>query len=425
MRSARYSGSTARRRMRWLIGTWRCGHGRLCRCCARPISTAIPAPWIAHDSLLATVLSFINCEKYPPSLLYLAMTLGPALMLLAAFERARGRLADWITTFGRVPFFYYVAHLFLLHALAVLFAWGTSATGWLFGPLPRQARRIRARPGRHLCGLAGGGDRLYPLCRWFAALKRRQRRMVVELSVGFRMHMVFFGKRKHRNPRSSPGSRLFPDNLLSVSRRELARQFARDRAVIDLLHVVEAGEDHRGVELAAEDIDRAARRRPVRPRRGRRANGAADHAGIGAERERAEDVLAGADAADRSASPSARRSRRRPSAAPRWSRARRRAGARRGSTPPCRRRRFSAPRAHPRDRGCLSARACRGQIERIHSTSFQLTVRSNWLLRPFGERDAAEAGQVAVDVREGPALAVEDAPRPGRAPQHVEHGSAR
>ena len=60
-----------------------------------------------HESLIATLLSFINCEKYPPSLLYLAMTLGPGLMLLAAFESARGRLADWITTFGRVPFFYY------------------------------------------------------------------------------------------------------------------------------------------------------------------------------------------------------------------------------------------------------------------------------------------------------------------------------
>ena len=54
-----------------------------------------PAPWTAQDSLLATVLSFINCEKYPPSLLYLAMTLGPALLLLAAFDacpRQGGRL---------------------------------------------------------------------------------------------------------------------------------------------------------------------------------------------------------------------------------------------------------------------------------------------------------------------------------------------
>ena len=65
-----------------------------------------PAPWAIQDNLLATVLSFINCEKYPPSLLYLGMTLGPALMLVAAFEWVRGPVADWIANFGRVPFFY-------------------------------------------------------------------------------------------------------------------------------------------------------------------------------------------------------------------------------------------------------------------------------------------------------------------------------
>src|SRR4029078_2957074 len=76
-----------------------------------------PAPWAIQDNLLATVLSFINCEKYPPSLLYLGMTLGPTLMLVAAFERVRGPVAKWIATFGRVPFFYYVVHIFLLHVL--------------------------------------------------------------------------------------------------------------------------------------------------------------------------------------------------------------------------------------------------------------------------------------------------------------------
>jgi uncharacterized membrane protein len=49
-----------------------------------------PAAWINQETWLETVLSFLNCEKYPPSLLYLMMTLGPALMLLATFERTRG-----------------------------------------------------------------------------------------------------------------------------------------------------------------------------------------------------------------------------------------------------------------------------------------------------------------------------------------------
>ena len=75
-------------------------------CCARlrgdrrlrgPASTNLygdPQPWALHDGVLPTLLSFVNVEKYPPSLLYLMMTLGPGLLLLAAFERAR---AGWST----------------------------------------------------------------------------------------------------------------------------------------------------------------------------------------------------------------------------------------------------------------------------------------------------------------------------------------
>ena len=82
-----------------------------------------PAPWAMQNGAVATILSFINCEKYPPSLLYLAMTLGPALMLIAVADGAQGIIASWITTFGRVPLFYYIAHIYLLHA--ILFAWIT------------------------------------------------------------------------------------------------------------------------------------------------------------------------------------------------------------------------------------------------------------------------------------------------------------
>jgi uncharacterized membrane protein len=136
-----------------------------------------PAPWVAHEDLLATVLSFINCEKYPPSLLYLAMTIGPALLLLAATERARGRLANFITTFGRVPFFYYIVHLFLIHALAVLFAWAMHVdTAWLFGAFPP------IKPAGYGLGLSGIYAvwfavvlALYPLCRWFAGIKQHRR----------------------------------------------------------------------------------------------------------------------------------------------------------------------------------------------------------------------------------------------------------
>jgi uncharacterized membrane protein len=135
------------------------------------------APWTAHDGVAAAVLSFINCEKYPPSLLYLAMTIGPALLLLAAFENARGRLADCIAVFGSVPLFYYVAHLFLIHALAVAYAWATIGdTAWLFGSF------AAGKPAGYGLGLvsvyavwAAVVVALFPLCRAFAAIKRRRR----------------------------------------------------------------------------------------------------------------------------------------------------------------------------------------------------------------------------------------------------------
>ena len=136
-----------------------------------------PAPWSVQSGVLATVLSFLNCAKYPPSLLYLMMTLGPALILLALFERAHGRLAGWITVFGRVPFFFYVLHIYLIHALAVALAWAAFRdAGWLFGTFPPQ------KPAAWGLSLAGVYAvwllvllTLHPLCRWFAALKQRRR----------------------------------------------------------------------------------------------------------------------------------------------------------------------------------------------------------------------------------------------------------
>ncbi len=138
-----------------------------------------PAPWAVQDSALATVLAFVNCEKYPPSALYLAMTLGPALVLLALFgDRRPGLAASVVVTFGRVPFFFYVAHLFLVHAVAVVVA-GTlfGDAAWLFKGLPISSKPVGY--GLHLPGVYAIWVvvlvALYPLCRWFAALKQRRR----------------------------------------------------------------------------------------------------------------------------------------------------------------------------------------------------------------------------------------------------------
>jgi uncharacterized membrane protein len=134
-----------------------------------------PASWTIQETAFATVLSFLNCEKYPPSLLYLMMTLGPALLLLAAFDNARGgRAAEVLIVFGRVPFFYYVAHVALIHALAVAYALAsTGSASWLIGG-PGE------RPDGYGMGLPGVYGvtlivvvLLYPLCRRYGALKRR------------------------------------------------------------------------------------------------------------------------------------------------------------------------------------------------------------------------------------------------------------
>ena len=136
-----------------------------------------PAAWSTQASVLATVLSFNDCEKYPPSLLYLMMTLGPALILLALFERAHGALAGVITTFGRVPFFFYVVHVAFIHALAVGFAYITVGDiGWTFGSSLSQKP---ASYGLNLLGVYAVWlcvvAALYPPCRAFAVLKQRRR----------------------------------------------------------------------------------------------------------------------------------------------------------------------------------------------------------------------------------------------------------
>jgi uncharacterized membrane protein len=136
-----------------------------------------PAPWTLHDDISATVLSFVNNEKYPPSALYLAMTLGPALIALAAFESARGKLARFLVIFGRVPLFYYVAHLLLLHTMAVVFAAAVHGDiASLFGGVA-----IEAKPEGYGLGLPAAYllwmivvAVLYLPCRWFAEVKRRR-----------------------------------------------------------------------------------------------------------------------------------------------------------------------------------------------------------------------------------------------------------
>ena len=136
-----------------------------------------PHPWSPRQDALFTVLSFLNCQKYPPSLLYLLMTLGPALLALPVFEHSLGRLGRPLLMFGRVPLFFYLLQWYAAHLLAVVVnaALGQPAS-WLLGGAPWDAPQ-------------GSGYSLgvvylmwivvlillSPPCRWFAALKRRRR----------------------------------------------------------------------------------------------------------------------------------------------------------------------------------------------------------------------------------------------------------
>jgi uncharacterized membrane protein len=136
-----------------------------------------PHHWHAQRNAAMSVVAFLNCTKYPPSLLYLCMTLGPAIALLPLLERARGALSDWLTTFGRVPLFYYVLHVPLIHLAAVGVAFVQYGTAVNIAPSFVDAPPAGwgyALPGVYaiwaLVVLA-----LYPACRWFAGVKQRRR----------------------------------------------------------------------------------------------------------------------------------------------------------------------------------------------------------------------------------------------------------
>jgi len=80
-----------------------------------------PHPWSTQKNNFYTFLSFINATKYPVSLLYACMTLGPAMIVLALLEHAQNKLTRILSMYGRVPFFYYVCHIYLTHAICVIF----------------------------------------------------------------------------------------------------------------------------------------------------------------------------------------------------------------------------------------------------------------------------------------------------------------
>lgn len=145
-----------------------------------------PAPWSMQKNFTFTVLSFLNTTKYPPSLLFLLMTLGPSILALALFEnRSKGignfaeRVREFFVTFGRVPLFFYLLQWYTAHLIAVLLnlAFGKSVQRLFQTPLDWNGAPPNAGFSLvvvYLCWIAGV-LLLYPLCKWFAGVKQRRR----------------------------------------------------------------------------------------------------------------------------------------------------------------------------------------------------------------------------------------------------------
>jgi uncharacterized membrane protein len=136
-----------------------------------------PAPWSALRTPALTVAAFLNVNKYPPSLLFLLMTLGPILVGLAYAEGLCGRVAGWLSVYGRVPLFYYIGHIYVAHAVAILL--GLAQSGEL-RRFPVVSDPASIPPwfgvplwGVYLCWVAVV-LLMYVPCRWFARLKEER-----------------------------------------------------------------------------------------------------------------------------------------------------------------------------------------------------------------------------------------------------------
>ena len=143
-----------------------------------------PSKWSLQKNALFTVWSFVNATKYPPSLLFLLMTLGPSILALAWFETFKtfaSGLRKVLVTFGRVPLFFYLLQWYTAHLIGVVagliagqsVAWQFESPFDKFSNLPATDSGFRLWIV-YLCWIIGVLA-LYPLCKWFAGVKARRK----------------------------------------------------------------------------------------------------------------------------------------------------------------------------------------------------------------------------------------------------------
>lgn len=139
-----------------------------------------PFPWTTQQSSIFTVLSFLNVTKYPPSVDYILITLGPSLIFLAFSENVRGKISQYVIALGRVPMFYYITHLYLIHIIAVIAA---LVTGFEFSDMIFTTW-VTDSPNLRGYGFSLGVTylvwisvvlALFPLCLWYDRYKTKNK----------------------------------------------------------------------------------------------------------------------------------------------------------------------------------------------------------------------------------------------------------
>jgi uncharacterized membrane protein len=134
-------------------------------------------PWSVSDrGVLYTFLDFLNTTKYPPSLLFLAMTLGLSILVLSQLEKWKGKIGEFFLIFGRVPFFFYIVHFYLIHVTGLLItgiAYGDWRTLAFHDPKTWPAAYVPSVTLMYLVWI-GVIAVMYFLCRWFVEIKKRR-----------------------------------------------------------------------------------------------------------------------------------------------------------------------------------------------------------------------------------------------------------